>query len=70
MKTYRFQLVKSQKLPCRNNYYSVYKTSFKQNCMVSNDFDWGHLLIVSIISSVNVPVQLWRLLKILTYPVY
>ena len=23
MKTYRFQLVKSQKLPCRNNYYSV-----------------------------------------------
>ena len=31
MKTYRFQLVKSQKLPCRNNYYSVYKISFKQN---------------------------------------
>ena len=31
MKPYRFQLVKSQKLPCRNNYYSVYKISFKQN---------------------------------------
>ena len=31
MKTYRFRLVKSQKLPCRNNYYSVAKISSKQS---------------------------------------
>ena len=40
MKTYRFQLVKSQKLPCRNNYYSVYKISFKQN--------WPRMILIEV----------------------
>ena len=40
MKTYKFQLVKSQKLPCRNNYYSVYKISFKQN--------WPRMILIEV----------------------
>ena len=40
MKTYKFQLVKSQKLPCRNNYYSVYEISFKQN--------WPRMILIEV----------------------
>ena len=40
MKTYGVQLAKSQKLLWKNNYYSVYKISFKQN--------WPRMVLIEV----------------------
>ena len=48
MKTYRFQLVK---FTLQEQLLSL---NLFQTKLASNAFDWGHLLIVSVISSLNV----------------